>query len=400
MGETRADRALALTASIIEAKGPRLAGSEACKEGASMLAEAAAEAADSVALERFPVRPGAFLGFIRVLVILYALSVPALALSPWAAAALSLLGLAILVLEFFLYKEAIDPFYPRREGINVIARLEPSGEAKRQLIVSGHHDSARVFNFYLDKPELFGRRINLGIGSIVLLLAASISLGLAGSPLVPRLAAAGAFALGLALVLPLWGFASKEGTPGAGDNLASSAAALEILRALREARDAGAGLESTRLVFASFDAEEAGLRGARAYAAAHRAELSALPTFAFNMDCVYRKDALRFLETDLNGSVRLDSGLTSLCLELAAAAGAPAISLPIAFLTGGTDAAELAKAGVRAASLMGMEWSGSSRCAAYHTPADTVDSVEPGAAQAAIDIGIALAKELDRGRLD
>jgi aminopeptidase YwaD len=399
MSDSGAAKALGLTSRIIEENGPRLAGSEACKAAARRLESEAAAVGDRTTLERFEVRPGAFLGFIRVLVVLYALAAPLLAFLPWASAALAALAVAILVLQFFLYEELIDPFYPAREGINVVSVLEPRLEAKRQLIVSGHHDSARIFNFYVDRPELFARRINLGIGSVVLLLAASLVLAVAEAPAAVDIAAAAVFILSFALVAPLWRFASNEGTPGAGDNLASSAAALEILRGLRSLRDAGEGLQTTRVVFASFDAEEAGLRGARAFAKARRAEFAALPTFAFNMDCVYRKDKLSFLTTDLNGFVRLDGNLTELCLALAAAAGAPAAARPIAFLTGGTDAAELAKAGVRAASLMGMEWSNQAREGAYHTPSDTVDAVEPAAVAASIEIGIALAAELDAGRL-
>jgi len=46
-------------------------------------------------------------------------------------------------------------------------------------------------------------------------------------------------------------------------------------------------LAQTRLIFASFDAEEAGLRGSRAYVRAHRAELAALPTCNLNIDSIY-----------------------------------------------------------------------------------------------------------------
>jgi aminopeptidase YwaD len=399
MSDLGAKRALEFTARIIDEGGPRLAGSEACKAAARALEVEAAAIGDRASIERFTVHPGAFLGFIRVLVVLYAVAAPLLAFVPWASAALAALAAAILVLQFFLYKELIDPFYPAREGVNVVAVLEPRLEAKRQLIVSGHHDSARIFNFYVDRPELFARRIDLGIGSVALLLIASIALAAAGAPASARIAAAALFVLGFLLVAPLWRFASDVGTPGAGDNLVASAAALEIIRELRARRDAGKGLESTRVVFASFDAEEAGLRGARAFAAARRLEFASLPSFAYNMDCVYRKDKLTFLTTDLNGSVRLDAALAKLGLSLAAAAGAQARALPIAFLTGGTDAAELAKAGVRTASLMGMDWSGSVRESAYHTPADTVDAVESAAISAAIDIGVALALELDAGRL-
>jgi aminopeptidase YwaD len=400
MYEREAARALDLTARIIDETGPRLAGTEACKKGAAALAEAAGAVCDTVSTERFTVHPGAFLGFIRLLVVFYAGAVLCLAFLPSASAALSWAGVVVLVLEFFLYREAIDPFFPAREGLNVIGALEPRGKALRQVIVSGHHDSARIFNFYVDRPELFARRINSGIGTLALLALASTALATVPAPFALRVALSAAFALGFMLVAPLWNFASREGTPGAGDNLASSAAALEIARLLRERRDTGEGLESTRIVFASFDAEEAGLRGARAFAKRRRAEFAALPTFAYNMDCIYRADKLRFLLSDLNCSVKLDAPVAELCRELAAEEGIAATTMPIAFLTGGTDAAELAKAGVRAASLIAMDWSGAARASAYHTPADTVDAVEPAALEAAIRIGLRFALAVEKGRLD
>ena len=399
MHEAAAKRTLELTRRIIGRTGPRLAGSESCKAGAALLAEAAAPVCDSVAAESFELHPGSFLGFIRVLVGIYVLSLPLLAAAPWAAAALGSAGVAILVLGFFLYRKVLDPFYPRLEGRNLVGRLEPRGEARRQVIVSGHHDSARIFNFFVDRPELYSRRLEGGMGAFAALWLASFPLAAFGGPAL-RVAAAAAFALALPLVLPLWNFASKEGTPGAGDNLASSATALEIARAFRERRDAGAGLESTRLLFVSFDAEEAGLRGARAFAEAHRAELEALPTFAFNMDCVYQRDKLRLLLTDLNGFVKLDAPSAELIVARGASEGLQVERLPIAFLTGGTDAAELAKAGVRAASLMGMDWSNDARCSAYHTPRDTVDAIEPGAVEAAIGLGIGFVEAVEAGELD
>lgn len=413
MFQAATDRALALTASIIDEVGARLTGSPACKAGAGHLAKAATQVCDTVETESFPVHPGAFLGFIHILVVLYALSLPLLLLCPWAGLLTTSLGLFVLIFEFFLYKEVIDPFYPRVEGLNVVGVLEPRGQVKRQIIVSGHHDSAHVFNFYIDRPELFARRINGGIGTYAGLWLACLGVALAqalgaGPALGPGtgpvlLARAGLFilfSLGFLAVLPLWNFASPEGTPGAGDNLAASAAALEIARIFRERRDDGRGLESTRILFVSFDSEEAGLRGARVFARRHRAEFAALPCFAYNMDCIYHRDKVSFLSSDLNGSVALDAPLGQLCLEVAAAEGLPARTMPIAFLTGGTDAAELSKEGVRTTSLIAMDWSNSSRGAAYHTPEDKVEAIEPGALESIIRIGVGLIEALEAGRLD
>lgn len=398
--EREAREALGLTKRLIDRFGPRLAGGEASLGAADALAAEATLVSDRSWTEDFAVHPGSFLGFIRILVVLFLLSLPALVFVPSLAAALTTLGITILVLGFFLYYAVLDPFYPKRMGRNVVAVLEPRGEVRRQIVVSGHHDSAHVFTFYVDRPELFSRRVNGGIGSFALLWIASIACAIAPIPRGGRIIAAAIFLLDFALVAPLWNFASREGTPGAGDNLAASAAALEIMRLFRSRRDAGTGLEGTRLVFASFDAEEAGLRGARAWARSRRAEFAALPTWNYNMDCLYRARDARFLTSDVNGSVPLSRKLAKACAEAAREAGVEAAVEPIAFLTGGTDAAELARRGVRATTLISMKWSNADRSAAYHTPADTMDAVEPASVELAIAVGARIVARLDRGELD
>lgn len=400
MYEKEASRALETTRGIIERLGARLAGSPASLAAAEELAGLAAPHADSVSKEDFAVSPGAFLGFIKVMVVLYAASCLALPFAPWASAAALALGLLVLVLEFFLYREFIDPFYPRKAGRNVTAVLEPRGEARRQVVVSGHHDSARVFHFYVDRPELYSFRLYGGMGAYVAFSFAAAGLALLGAGRPLLVGGSVLFAALFALVAPLWNFARKEGTPGAGDNLAASAAALELLRLFRERRDAGRGLESTRLVFASFDAEEAGLRGARAWARARAAELAATPTWNYNMDCLYAAEDARFLSSDLNGSVRLSSRAAEACAEAARRRGVAAPVEPIAFLTGGTDAAELAKRGARATTLIGMKWSNEARGASYHTPGDRVEAVSPAVLELAIGVGADFIERLDSGELD
>ena len=401
----QATAALEFTKKIVQAFGPRLTGSKACSRAAESILKEARPFADKAELEGFEVHPGAFLGFIKVLVVFYAVSAAALAVAPLASAFLSSLGIFILVFGFLLYRGVLDPFFPKMTGKNVVAVLEPAGKAEAQLILSGHHDSARIFNFYVDRPELYSRRVYGGIGSVVALWLASLAVsaisGLAlGTPVfgfdILRAAVALAFLVALPLVLPLWRFAADEGTPGAGDNLAASAIALEIFKEFSARRAAGAGLKRTRLVFASFDAEEAGLRGARAFARRRKAEFASLPSYAFNMDCIFNLADLHVLVSDLNGYVTLDPDVASRLADLASAEGFKVPKAPLAFLTGGTDAAELQAAGVKAGSLVAMRWGNDARANAYHTPADTVDAVDPAAVEALIRLGVRFAEDLDK----
>ena len=392
----RADAALAFTRKIVEEFGPRLTGSDSCLRSADRILDEVRPFADNSGIERFEVHPGAFLGFIKVLVVIYALAASGLAIAPTASAVMSTAGIGILVFGFFLYRGVLDPFYPKKEGRNVVATLEPEGKAEAQVILSGHHDSARIFNFYVDKPERYSRRVYGGIGSVVALWLVSVVAAAIPGIGWARIALALVFLACLPLVLPLWKFASDEGTPGAGDNMAATAIALEIFKEFAARRASGDGLKRTRLVFASFDAEEAGLRGARAFARGRKAEFAAVPTYAYNMDCIYNLADLRILVSDLNGFVKLDAGAVSRLAGLAAEEGIAAPTAPLAFLTGGTDAAELQAAGVNAVSLVAMRWGNDARSNAYHTPADTPDAVDPAAVEALIRFGVRFSLDTDR----
>ncbi|MCP5453089.1 MAG: M28 family peptidase [Spirochaetaceae bacterium] len=397
MHKERAKAAHAFMSGIIERHGPRLPGSEASRKAAEELRAAAAEAGDEAGVQEFRLSPGAFFGYLKAMIAAYAVAALFLAPAPWLSFVLLALGAAALVLEFFLYREFLDPVFPKARGVNVWASLEPSGPVERQLVVSGHHDSAPIFNFFVDRPELYSRRVYGAMGAYAAFLVGSLVVAVAVPSIVFRAVIAAAFALGFMLVAPLWRFVAKEGTPGAGDNLAASVAALEILREFRSRRDAGKGLKGTRVVFASFDAEEAGLRGARAWAEANLP--AEVPTYAYNMDCIYTTDEARFLSTDINGSVTMSAPLASACSAIAAELGATVPVMPIAFLAGGTDAAELAKRGAKATTLIAMPWSNDDRSPSYHTPDDVPAAVGLPALELAIDVGVRLAERLDSGEL-
>jgi hypothetical protein len=347
--------------------------------------------ADTATKEHFTLHKGAFLGWIRILVAFYLLGVVALWFSlPLVTAILILVGLLILVGQFFLYLPVIDRLYPKKTGCNVIGTIEPNDVVRQQIIVSGHHDSARIFHFFLHQPALYNLRVTGGIALIVAAFLVALVQLFTTWPTFDLVSTI-VLSIGFLLTGQMWFFASKQGTPGAGDNLIASSMAMEIGRHFQQHP-----LKHTRIVVASFDAEEEGLRGARAYAKAHAAEFDALPTTLLNVDCPYHLDDLFFLTSDINGSVALSTELADELVAVAKAKGYPATHQPIAFLTGGTDAGELAKKGVKATTLIGMPWSNNSRSSVYHTPNDTVDKIEPAIVEATLDIFTTYITESDQ----
>lgn len=390
------DRVFTYTSKLIDKHGPRLAGSKACQNTADEIHNEMKSFADNARIEEFNVHTGAFLGWIRILVFFYAAGTVLLWFNmPWITAGMLLLGIVIMTFQFFLYKHSIDFLYPRRKGKNVIASVEPEGKVKQQIIISGHHDSARVFNFNVYQPKLYALRVIGGIGILFTVFLLSVVLAITGlSQTFVNMVAILASAGGL-IVLQLWFFASKKATPGAGDNLVASAMALEALRQVAKDKKDGNGLKHTRVIAVSFDAEEEGLRGAYAYANKNKEALTSIPTYMYNIDCPYYLDDLFFLTTDINGSVKLSDDLAEKCRVTAERLGYKAVTKPIEFLTGGTDAAELAKVGVQSTTMLGMPWGNSARASVYHTPDDTIDHVEKDVVQAGLEVFFDLLTSID-----
>ena len=160
---------------------------------------------------------------------------------PLVSGILLLAGIVIMVFQFFLYKHFIDFLFPKKTGVNVWGAVEPEGEVKRQVIISGHHDSARVFNFFIHQPKLYSLRVTGGIGILIFICVLSFVFALLpfGS-VIPAVLAT----LGAVIVLQLWFFYSSKSTPGAGDNLIASMMAVEALRNIKS----GDKLKNTRVI--------------------------------------------------------------------------------------------------------------------------------------------------------
>ena len=377
------ERAFTLAQKIIDKTGPRLAGTDSANEAAVLLKKELGSFTDKSAVEHFFVYQGAFLGWIKILVVSYILATGFIWFNlPIVSIILALLSILILVLQFFFYLPIIDRLYPKKKASNVVGYIEPKNEATKQIIISGHHDSARVFNFFIHQPKLYNLRVTGSIAYVLMMCLAPILLVFIQIDIVSLIIKI-ILTSGLVLIVQMWFFASKKGTPGAGDNLIASTMAVEIGRHFSENR-----LENTRVIIASFDAEEEGLRGARAFAKLHEKELKELPTYLLNTDCAYNLDDLFFLTSDINGTVKLDEALANALVDISIENGYEAVSKPIAFLTGGTDAGELEKVGVKSTTLIGMPWSNETRSSVYHTENDTLDHVQKEIIDAAITIFI------------
>ncbi|NCB01590.1 MAG: M28 family peptidase [Spirochaetia bacterium] len=402
------EQAIQRVREIIELYGPRYVGQESTKKAARHLHEAFVPYCDRVEKESFSLHPEAFLAWIRIMVALYPIALIFMFLSqPLFSFLFLTIGVVIMVREFLLYHEMIDPLFAKKEGINIYGVIEPKGEVKHTVVYSGHHDSAKVFTFFLDSQSSYVVKVFLALGSYLFLTLLSfidtirqIVVGTLFSfslthiaILIPLILAT----IATYFVRALWFFASNEVSPGAGDNLIASTIGVELASYFKNEKSEGNALEHTRLIFASFDGEEAGLRGSRNFFTTHKdSGLLSENTYNFNVDCLFDHEHMNFLTSDINNSVQLSQSMATECVEIATSMGYVAHSKKIAFLTGGTDAAEAAKVGFTATTLLAMPWSNNGRSSVYHTPLDTVEAIDEKAVEQTISIAIKFIEHLDK----
>lgn len=402
-------KAIGLTRSLIDTYGPRLTTTAPCTQAARALFRHFEASCDRAYLEDFVTQPNAMTHFIQLLSVIFYVSLAFFWLNlPQISFILESLAIFLFVHQFVLYHELIERFARDATAYNTYGVIEPREDVRNTVIFSGHHDSAHVFTYVAEHPQFYFVRIAVWLSIIVSFwlyvawLSATRLLSSSFFAIAPRtdamLRAGIGFTVAIIGIVPMWRFVGEAGTPGAGDNLISSAMSVVLSRSFGKARN----LRHTRLVFASFDAEEILLKGSRAFYRRHRKEFNEVKTWNFNVDCPYFITELKFLTTDINGSVALSSKLANKLVEIAHELGyKKAHTRQIVFCAGGTDAAEAARNGIEATTLVGMPYGRADergRENVYHTLADTIDTVDPEIVQATMDIFKTFVEQLDKGQ--
>jgi len=397
-----AKSALHRTHELIQRYGPRLAGSPASAQVAMDLSGEYDRYCHHTTMDEFEVRPFAFLGFLKVAPLFNIAAALVLFLFPeyYLIAALGFtLASTWAFSQFICYGELFDPLYKRKKGFNVSGIIEPLEPPRQQVIVSGHHDSAYEFRYMSDSPKLYRLIVlfivlSFGVSPFIIWLF-TIYAAITGPAGIIGDIVRWALLSNIVFAIPMLFFTKKEGTPGAGDNLIASSITVEIARMFGKTAPKANRPRYTRIILASFDAEESGIRGARAYARMHREELTSMPTWHFNMDSLYYTHRIKFLTRDLNGFIKLSTQMADDCSRIAHSLGYNAEPFTMYPGTGATDAAELAKIGVNATTLIALATEPEKEDSVYHTQNDTVDSIEPGVVEAAISIAASFIREKD-----
>ncbi len=160
-----------LITEIINRFGPRPAGSEAEKKAQHYMKSVAEELTDDVALLEFEEYLDARFGKLKYYVGIY---VVALVLYWVPGGAMFALGLSLLNAFFILfdlmsYRDILTTFPGKKQtSSNVEATLEPHGEVKSTIVISGHMDSTREYTWWYKLGEL-GVKLTIVAGVLMVL---------------------------------------------------------------------------------------------------------------------------------------------------------------------------------------------------------------------------------------
>jgi Zn-dependent M28 family amino/carboxypeptidase len=285
-----------------------------------------------------------------------------------------------LALEFSGRSQWVRRLLPRGDGANAVARVRPSGERRRTVVVIAHHDAAQTGLMW--HPAFTGmwaaqaRRTGKAgsPGTLPLLALAAIAAG--GR----RARAAGGTLLATSLALAAE-VARNPAVPGANDNASAAAGLVALVE--RFARDP---LEHTELIAVATGCEESGMGGARAFLRAARGQLDPATTLVVGLDQIGAGEP-----HVLTGEG--PPGLASYRDEdLRWADRAGAAPAPRFHAAAWTDPIVAVFAGLPAISIVGVKDGGFPN---YHLPTDTPDRVDWESVERCLALAAGIATAFD-----
>ncbi len=379
---------------VMKTIGPRESCSDQEKRLGRMFADEVADCCDRVESETFTCSPTAFVGFFPFLVIMYIAAVVLFFFVPPISCLIAVVAFVVIIAEVVRYKELIDPIWPKRDGENVLGFIEPRKDATRRVYVSGHLDSAYEFKIWYWFKGASAAVMGAGAFVLVLLFGFSLAASIAKPVGLPSSTVYWAFGFILVGLTPLiglfWFFHTDDVVPGAMDDMAAVAVLAGLGRYFKEARvTEGFYPETTEVVLLALSSEEAGLRGAKRFAASHKGD--ALPACGIFLDGIYDEDFFTVFEKELWPGAVMDPEMVTIAKDAAKEMG---VKLEVGNLPlGATDASAFALAGIPAASLCLSE---TKRLVPhYHTRLDTIDNIKPHSLAVALQATIEMLRIID-----
>lgn len=300
----------------------------------------------------------------------------------------SVLSLLMTVFEFLLYRKPLDPILPHSISHNLYAKYEPTGEVKRRIVFCGHADSAYEWPLMKIRQEVM---VGVLVVDIICLLS---TIGIFLYAIITGDFALWMMIFALCTIVPYFGLfyvcTFRYLSPGANDNLTGCFAGISVLKCLKES---GIRFENTEVCAICSGSEEAGLRGAEAWAKQHKDEWQSIPTYVVAFDTLTDYDYMTIYERDMTNLV---PNSKEVCALLDKACADPEVNHPLihgGVPFGASDAAALSRAGVKAACIAGQN---PKYAPYYHNRRDVPDALKPETFALGLDIALAAVEVFDK----
>jgi aminopeptidase YwaD len=383
----------------------RVAGSESCLKGADLIQNAFSKHCDagSVSAEDFTfhgpsnvkiTRPAITTLYIGIVFIMLDLEVIGLIIS--------LLPLWMMLSQIMCLWDHFDIFFKKTPGKNVVGEILPEQASQRTIYLTGHHDATYIYQVMARYPKIYpystlGSVVLLGLAilsSTVIIIAPNLRDGIQLFLLICVI-------ISFPLMVLHWNFTTSEISPGGGDNLISVGIINQIAKKIGVLKQAGKNpLQTTTLKFIALDAEESGLKGAKAYNIDHNAFLqqNADQIYVLNLDSFYYLNDLCVVNKDQNGFVQNSKEMNKDLISVSHELGYEMVTEKnFMFGTGAVDSARFSMNGIRATTILGIHPDPSSlkHELFYHTRKDLVANIDPTIIEAVLKIVLGYIEKLD-----
>ena len=378
-------------ADVCELFGARDAGSDGERQAAEYYANRLASVCDEVKTERFSVSPDANYAWASIVASLALLALAAYFFSALVSLLLTVIGIAVYVIQFVASKHFFDPLYKAKTSQNVTALKNPNGEIQKRIFFVAHVDATKEWTLLY---RLGGGAMDYAIISslvgFVYLLAVNIARWAIVGGIGASIASGDMLIAGLVAIafVPSWIMLyfiinPKRVIDGANEDLSGCEVALALVESMNSE---GIAPQNTQVGVILTGSSTVGQRGAEAWCEVHADDFKDVPTIFVCLNTLRETEALRVNTKELNGFVKNDENVVNLIAESAKSLTKGALTL------GATDSAEFSRHGFKSASITGY----SQRCPQYlHTRYDSSDNVNDKCIAKAYEACVQIIKAID-----
>lgn len=358
---------------------------------------------DKVNIDSFEVHPKSFFGWVYFTITFVLLAIAAFFFAPVLSMIFVFIGLFIVTISFGLYTKAMDWAFPKKTSHNVYATKKPTGEVKRRIFFNGHPDAVWEWpvNYHFGGVAFEAHSVICILGAVyyfvlglLYVIKYGVHFGLPADFSDPLVIAAFVGFIFIPFLIGLYFIANyKRVVDGANDNLSGCYIGIALLKFLQ---DNNIEFENTEIGVLNTGSEEAGTRGAMAFADQHKGDFDDVPTFVYSFDTIFDPEQLMVNYRDLNGLVKSDKDACDLFLKSARELDIPCKKGWVPPFGGCTDTVPLNRI-IRAAGITGLNHKLENY---YHTRRDTYDNMNLEGLANCFAITAKTLEHFDAGELD